>query len=806
MHTLLQDLRFAVRTLRKGILVTLLAILSLSLAIGGNATVFSLINGFLYRPLPYHEADRIVLLGERETDQARGTNALVSSLAIYSDLQDRSQTLAELAAFRPATYSLSGGERPVPVIGARVTPSFFPLLGAAAQRGRVFRDDEGHEGAARVTVVTREYQERTWGAEVDPLEQVLVLNGEPHQVVGVLPAGWEFLTPGLDVWTPLRSNPRESPRDRRDAFILARMSAGVGMEAVYAEAEAIAGEIATEFPATNRGWTIDAFNLRHDIPTDQSRTLLALLQGSVLFVLLIACANITNLLLARGQERQREIALRTVLGAGRRRIVRQLLTESLLLVSVGGAAGLALGFLGIRLLTNAFAGQLPAAYAPVMDLNVLAFTLGVTVFAGLFFGLVPALQSFRQDQVGVLKEGGSRGASAGSRRKLLSKGLVVAEIALSMVALAGGSLLVQSFVELRNADPGFETENLLTAQLAIPPSKYDGGDQLAALLDRLKERTEALPAVRSATFTNSLPQNFLAPNDTFRVAGTPAEDGQAVPRAVSLRVGYDYLETLQVPLRQGRFLEDADRIDRPLVAVLNQTMAERRFPGQDPVGQQIAIRGETREIVGVVGDVRQVLIRQGDTSEETVYLPIAQDPQTSLFLVLRATGDPHEVTEPMRTAVGEVDPDITLSQVLTMHEFVDQFFVGLNVFNAVLAGFGVLALLLAALGTYGVLAYSVTQRTHEIGVRMAVGARSGQVVRMVARQGIIMAIIGLAVGGLLTVPLVSLIQSVLQGLGSVQPATVVLVAAVLFGVTVLASVLPARKAAGVDPVLALREE
>jgi putative ABC transport system permease protein len=381
-HTLLQDLRFAVRTLRRGILVTLLAVLSLSLAIGGNATVFSLINGFLYRPLPYPEADRIVLLGERETDQARGTNALVSSLAVYADLEDRTQTLAELAAFRPATYSLSGGERPVPVTGARVTPSFFPLLGTAAQRGRVFREDEGHEGAARIAVVTREYQDRTWGEEVDPLEQVMVLNGEPHQVVGVLPAGWEFLTPGLDVWTPLRVNPRETPRDRRDAFILARMATGIGMEAVYAESEAIAGEIAAEFPATNRGWTIDAFNLRHDIPTDQSRTLLAMLQGSVLFVLLIACANITNLLLAQGQERQREIALRTVLGAGRQRIVRQLLTESLLLVSIGGAIGLALGFVGIRLLTNAFGGQLPAAYAPVMDLNVLAFTLGVTVFAG----------------------------------------------------------------------------------------------------------------------------------------------------------------------------------------------------------------------------------------------------------------------------------------------------------------------------------------------------------------------------------------------------------------------------------------
>ena len=805
-QTFLQDLRFAARTLRKGILVTLLATLSLALAIGGNATVFSLINSFLYRPLPYPEADRIVLIGEREADTPLAQSTLLSSLAFYGDLQERSRTLGEVAAFRPTTFSLTGGERAVPLSGASVTASFFPLLGTAVQRGRVFEVAEANDGAARVAIVSHEYWEANWGLGADPLGQVMILNGEPHDVVGVLPPGWSFLTSGIDVYTPVRQNPLESPRDRRDSFVLARMTPGVAMEAVYAETEAIATELEAQYPETQLGWTADAFNLRHDVPTSQSRILFMLLQGSVLFVLLIACANVANLLLARGQDRQPEIALRTALGAGRGRIIRQLLTESLLLVSMGGALGLGLGFVGIRVMGNAFRGQLPAVYTPVMDMNVLLFTLGVTALAGVFFGLVPALQTVRVDQVGVLKEGGGRFGSAGGRGKWISKGLVVAEIALSLVALGGGSVLVRSFVALRGTDPGFQAAGLLTVQMGIPASRYEDDAQLVDLFDRIKIEAASLPGVRSVTFANSLPQNFLAPNDTFRVAGAPVEAGVAAPRAVSLRTGPEYLETMQVPLVLGRFFEANDRLDQPLVAVVNQALAERRFSDRSPVGELIAFRGETREIVGVAADVQQLLIRQGDASEEAVYIPVAQDPQNGLILLLRSSGDALELTEPIRAVLGRIDPDIALNQVLTMEQFVDQFFVGINVFNAVLGGFGVLALLLAALGTYGVLAYSVSQRTHEIGIRMAIGAQGSTVVKMVARQGVTMGLIGLGVGLVLTVPVTGLIRRALVGLVPVQSATVGGVAVVLFLVTVLASVLPARRAANVDPVLALRED
>lgn len=597
MQTFLQDIRFAARTLRKGILVTLLATLSLALAIGGNTTVFSLVNGVLYRPLPHPEADRIVVIGEREAETPPGQSTLLSSLAFYGDLQERSQTLGEVAVFRPATFSLTGGERAVPLTGASVTASFFPLLGTAVQRGRVFEVAEAQEGAARVAIVSHEYWEGNWGLGADPLGQVMILNGEPHDVVGVLPLGWSLLVPGIDVYTPVRQNPLESPRDRRDSFILARMTPGVAMEAVYAETEAIATELEALYPETQQGWTADALNLRHDIPTSQSRILFMLLQGSVLFVLLIACANVVNLLLARGQDRQSEIALRTALGAGRGRIIRQLLTESLLLVSVGGALGLGLGFVGVRVMVNAFRGQLPAAYTPVVDVNVLLFTLGVTVLAGVLFGLVPALQTVRVDQVGVLKEGGGRSASAGSRRKWISKGLVVAEIALSLVALGGGSVLVRSFLALRGTDPGYQAAGLLTVQMGIPASRYDDDAQLVDLFDRIKTEAGSLPGVRSVTFANSLPQNYLAPDDTFRVAGVPVEAGLAAPRAVSLRTGPEYLETMQVPLVLGRFFEPDDRLEQPLVAVVNQALAERRFSDRSPVGELIEFRGETRSWV-----------------------------------------------------------------------------------------------------------------------------------------------------------------------------------------------------------------
>ena len=805
MATFIQDFRFAIRTLRKGLLVTLFAIFSLALAIAGNATVFSMVNAFLFRPLPYDQPERMVLLEEREIDQ-RPTTSLSISFASWADYDERSQALSAVEAFRPAFFSLRGPERPIPLSGARVTPGFFEVLGVSPVRGRAFLDAEGVEGAPKVVVLTHEYWQESLSEVADPLGEVLILNGEPFEVVGILPEGFEFLVPDLDAWVPFVANPREAPRDRRDVIAVGRLAPSATMEQVKAEIASIASQLETEYPTVYRGWTTDAYNMRTEIPNTQSRVLFMMLQGSVVFVLLIACANITNLLLARGQDRQREIALRTLMGAGRMRIVRQLLTESLILVLVGGALGLAMGAFGIQIIADSFAAQLPDAWSPRLEPAVVLFTLVISVAAGLFFGILPAVQTMKRNHASVLKEGGGRGASAGERRRLVSRGLVVAEIALSLVALGGGSVMVRGFLELQNADPGFEVGNLLTVQFSVPESKFPTDEEKMIVLDEVVARARTLAGVRSVTLTNALPQNIQAPTDTFRIAGAPVEAGQPVPRTVSLRVDPGYLETMGVPLQQGRFLEEGDRADRPLVAVISQSMVDKRFEGRSPLGQRINVRGESREIVGVAADVTQTIVQASGSSDETVYLPVAQAPDGSSYLVLGTTGDASQLAGPARTALGEVDPDLTVNLVQTMEQFVDQFFVGIRVFNTLLGGFGALALLLASLGTYGVLAYSVGQRRHEIGVRMALGARGSQVTRMIVKQGLVMAIVGLAIGTVMVIPLTALIASILEGLATVQPFTVVAVGALLFAITMIASVVPARRAAHVDPVDALRAE
>lgn len=808
MSMLIQDIRYAVRSLRRGFLVTAFAIISLALAIAGNTAVFSLVNSILLRPLPYPDADRIVLVQDRRKEVSINSGqTLVTSLPALDDLEQRSRTLTNWAGFRPLTVSLRGSERPIPLTAAFVTEGFFPLTGGSVARGRMFTAEEMVEGGPRVVILTHEYWETTVGEGEELLGTVMRLNGEPYEVIGTLVPGFEFLTPGIDVWLPLTESPVSAPRDRRNLIAAGRMRDGVSMEEVRAEIGSLALDFETEYAETQRGWTMDAFNLRHDIPNSQSRQLFALLQGSVVFVLLIALANITNLLLARGQERQREIALRTVLGAGRGRIIRQLMTESLVLVLLGGVLGLALGAVGVRMIADAFAGLLPAIYTPGLDGVVLLFTLGLTMGAGILFGIMPAVTTFRRSQAAGLRSGGDRGSSAGGGRKTVSRILVVGEIALSLVALGGGSVLIRSFLELQNSDAGFDTSNILTQRFAGLESKYETEEQQAALFDEAMDRIRAVPGVTSASLVNALPQNFFAPVDSFRVVGATIEDGLPVPTVTTIHTTPEYLETLGVTLLQGRFIESADRLGQPPIAVVDGRFAREQFPNATALGQRIVVQGEEREIVGVAPEITQTILTQGGgPARGTVYLPIAQEPFRAAFAFVRADGDARAVAEPLRRALEAIDADMTITPALTLEEFTDQFFVGIKVFNAILGGFGLLALFLASLGTYGVLAYTVGQRTKEIGVRMAIGAEARDVVKMVSREGVRMALIGLGIGSLLLIPLTRVIGTLLQGLSEVHELTVVFVAVVLFGVTLMASVLPARRAALVDPVRALRQD
>jgi len=832
--TIIQDLRFAYRTLRKGWWVSALAVVSLAVAIGGNTAVFSLINALIFRPLPYAEPDRIVIFQEREHSTPPSLGNFLTSLPVYADLSERSQTTTDAAVFSPGTFRLQGAERVQTVGGARVTQGFFETLGVDARRGRVFLPEEGVEGGPRVVVLTHEYSERTGGAEEDPIGTVMILDGEPHEVVGVLPPGFDFLVANVDVWVPLTRSPRSAPRTRRNIITLARMTPTATMEQVRIEAKALGEQFAAEYPQVQSDWAVDAFNLRHDLPTGRSRTLMALLQATVLSVLLIACLNITNLLLARSQDRKQELAIRVALGAGQGRLVRQILTESSLLAVTGALGGIGLGWWGIRLISTELASRLPPTWSPVLDVRVLAFTLGISVLASLAFGLAPALGAGRAAPSEQLKEGGVRTTGPG-RRQWMGKALVVGEIALCLLALGGGGLLMSGLRELQNPDAGFEQEGILTAQVTLPETGSKVGDPMQArssdgakgertvagsamgglsvreesrlLLARFLDEVRSLPGVRDASWASAPPLALLASSDTFRVPSTPVDESRVSPRANVVRVSPGYAGTLGVHVLEGRFFEEGDGPDNEPVAVVSRSLAEAHFGMESPIGQPIRIQSTPRRIIGVLAEVRQEIFRvDGASNPGTVYLPVDQGAVGSLTLLIRVDGDPRLVAEPLRAAFQRTDPDVALAQVSTLEELLDQFYVGIRVFNAVLSGFGVLALLLAALGVYGMLAYSVSRRRREIGLRMAIGAETHRVVGMVLGEGLKMAGIGLLLGAIVTIPVGVLLQSLFQGVSTLQWETLLFFGSVLLGTTLLASASSASGAARVDPVKTLAGE
>jgi putative ABC transport system permease protein len=805
MAQLVRDARFALRMFRKRWGITAIALVSLAIAIGGNTAVFSLVSAVLLQPTSVVEPARVVLVQERLKTQSLNLSNFSVSEGTLADLRERSRTTAKWAGYRVAQRGLRGSESSEPITVAEVSPGFFELVGAPLRLGRGFHAEEGRAGGPHVAVVRPEYWLREHG-DADPLGQILMLDGEPHEVVGVLPEDFNVLFAPADVWVPMIDDPGQRSRDSRTIVALARLAPGATQDAFRAEVDALAGQLEAEHPQAFSGWTLDAFNYRDDIPSTQTRIFYGLLQGSVFFVLLIACANVTNLLLARGQERQREIAVRLTLGAGRGRIVRQLLTESTLLVAGGTLLGLGLGWYGIRLIVNRLTNVLPPNIGLELDGRVLLFTVLIACVTGLAFGLAPALQTFRNSQAAAVQSGSGR-SSATRGRRMLSRTLVVAEIALSLVALGGGGTLIQGFLQLRGGEPGFDPTPILTTRLRIPQAKYATDEQTALLLDQVLDGVAAIEGVEASALANALPRGFGTPTATFQLRGQETEEGAQAPRAYSLQVTPGYFDTIGIELLRGRTFARADRLGQAPVAVVNRAFVDTWLAGGSPLGQYVEIGGVAREIVGVVEDIQQVLLQTGSLKSETIYAPAAQTPAGSYRLALRARGgDPGMLAEPLRAAVRELDPDLTLGQVLTLNEVTEQNFAGIDVFSAILGGFGALAILLASLGNYGVLAYSVSGRRNEIGIRMALGAEGRSVVWMVARQGVTLAVIGLALGGLLMVPLMGVIRSILAGIATVSSGSVTTVAGVLFAVTVVASLVPAVRAASVNPVTALRQD
>jgi putative ABC transport system permease protein len=709
---------------------------------------------------------------------------------------------------RFAPVAVFDGTGTVAASGGYVTPSFFDVLGGVPARGRTFTPAEAVPGGPALVVLSWNYWQRALGGDESAVGSVLTLDARPHEVIGVMPAGFEFLNPDTDFWLPIQEIAHAAPRGERDVFPLARMAPGVGMATVKRDIAQISAEIEAAHPQTHRGWTMDAINLRDDFPDPQSRTIYWLLQGAVLIVLLIACANIANLLLARAVARQGEIALRLALGSGRLRIVRQLTRESLALAVLGGAAGLVLAYFGIDIMARQMGPYVPRMWHPQLDGGVVAFSAVLTIMCGLIFGLVPALQALRRDQMHVLRQGAAAVAGGRGRRRL-SAALVTAEIALCLAAIGSGFVLLRGINAALDPWPGYDNRNVLTVRFSLPAHGYGSIEELLDVQERMRDEVAAIPGVASAALVNTLPQNLLAPSDTFLIDGRPLAPGEAAPRAISLRASPEYPRTLDVPVVAGRFFDERDRIGTAPVAVISRALAEARFDGTSPIGERLTVLGVSREIVGVAPDVQQILFEtQSGGSRETIYLPLAQMPGQSAFLMIRTARDPHAFADAVRAAIWRVDQDIIVMRVRTMQEFVDQWAFGVPVITGLLRVFGVLALLLASLGTYGVVAYSIGQRAQEIGVRIALGAGPRDVVRMIAQDGMRMALLGIAAGLVLLVPMLRAVQT---GLAGIVPAPVELrivagAALVLFAVTMLASILPARAAARVDPVTVLRAE
>jgi putative ABC transport system permease protein len=799
MHTLLQDLRYGARTLAKKPGFALLIVVTLALGIGANTAIFSAVNAVLLRPLPFAQAEQLVMV---YAQTPRGERNYVA----YPDLLDwrrQSQSFSELAGFVPQSVNLTGRDEPARLIGGFVTANFFPLLKVAPAVGRDFRAGEDQPGAAGVAVLSHGLWQTRFGGEASVIGQAVTLNNQPFTVVGVLPPEFAFPQNAVDVWVPLQFYPNFSlDRGRTSAAVLGHLKPDVTMEQAQAEMTAIAGRLAAEYPATNKERGVTLVWLQDDL-VERVRPSLLVLWGAVGFVLLLACANVANLLLARASGRAREFALRAALGAGRARLVRQLLTEAVLLALAGGTLGLLLGWWGVDVMAaNNPVELLPAADIK-LDWTALGFTLGLSLLTGIIFGLAPALRFSRPDLQGVLKEGG-KGALGGRSR--LRSALVVAQVAIALVLLIGSGLMVKSFLKLAGVAPGFDPDNLLTLEYRVPRNKYPQPAQQWAFHKDVVERVRQLPGVESAAAVGALPHSGNMMTTGFvpsHQADLPA--GQE-PRAQLNRADQYYFSAMRIPLLSGRVFSERDHADAPRVVVINRAMAERFYADRDPVGQTVRLTegNVTATIIGVVGDVKHYSLDEPTVAQ--IYVAYPQDPFIFTTLVVRTQTEPMAMAGTVRAAVWSVDKDQPVWKVRTMEFLLDRAVGSSRFLTSLLTGFSILALLLAGVGVYGVLSYAVTERTHEIGVRMALGAGRRDILRLIARQGLLLAGVGVGAGLVAAFLLTRFLTQLLFGVSPTDPLTFVGVAALLLVVALAACFVPARRATKVDPMVALRCE
>jgi putative ABC transport system permease protein len=807
MQTLLNDLRYSARRLWRRPGFTALAVLTVGLGVGATTAMFSAVNGVLLRPLSYPEADRLVMI--RGATRAQPGRAGVISYPDYRDWRHESRSFETIAALRPAAVTLAGPGGPERIDGARATASFFQALRVPPARGQVFGEEADRPGGERVAVLGDGLWRRL-GADPALVGRSLTFGGEPHTVIGILPRS--FRPPReverACVFVPLALDGENlEQRGNRSLVAIGRLRSGVRIEKARAELARIALNLEKEHPDHNTGVGATVESLHADTVGELRRPLLVLL-GAVAFLLLIACANMANLVLPRALAQRREVAIRAALGAGRSRLVRQLLTESLLLAVMGGAAGVALAYWGLGALVSLAPASTPRLEDIALDGRVLGFSLALSLLTGVAFGLFPALSASRTDVPAAMHESGRSPALA---RHPGARVLVVAEVALSLVLMAGAGLLFESFRRLLSLDPGFDPKNVLTLTLSLPHTRYPRPDQRARFYVELLERVRAHPGVISAAAITPLPLGGDSIATRFTVEGRPAPAPGQRPRAEYRAVTAGYLETMRIPLRKGRTFDADDRRGAKAVAVVNETLAAQVFPGQDPLGQRLRIGVGTDEsdpltfeVVGVVGDVRNFGPRIFAPPE--IYVPQTQQSWSWTSLVVRTSGDPASLAGTLRRQVAALDPEQAVYDVRPLSELLSDSLAASRFIMALLGGFAFLGLALATVGVYGVVAASVESRTGEIGLRLAVGADSGDVQRMVLGQAARLAVAGVALGLLAALALTRVMQSLLFDVSPRDPATFAAVASVLTLAALLASYLPARRAARLDPATVLREE
>ncbi len=813
-HELRQDAGFALRLLRNNPLFTTIALITLAVGVGANTAIFSVVKAVLLQALPYRHAERAVVIWN-SYEQAGLEHAAIAP-AEFADFLEQRRAFDGMAAVSRQPMNLIGEGEPEQLMGYAVSPNLFDLLGTRPQLGRGFSAEDGKEGAEKVVLLSHGLWRRRFGGDPAVVGRVINAGGRPRTVIGVMPAGVRFPDAPLDflnqrgeLWVPY-SWEQARAEDRGDQYlgVIARLRPGTGIEQARADLDAIAARFRRQFPDRYAGsfrWRLVAVPLRDQMVGDVRPALLILL-GAVALVLLIACVNVANLLLTRGAVRQRELAMRGALGAGRGRLVRQLLTESTLLSLAGGALGVLLAWWGVRVLVRLDPGDIPRLDGVRIDGAVLAFSLGVSALTGLVFGLAPALRQSRFDLRGALQSGG-RGTTGDRRHRRFRNALVMAEVAMAFVVLVQAGLLVRSFAALQRVDPGFHGEGVLSMRISLPRSKYDSPEKLTAFHRDLQSRVATIPGVRQASAVYPVPMSGEGWSGSFIVEGQPVPPGQPEPHAEYAVAMPGYFRTMGIGLRAGREFTGHDDAGAPEVVIVDELLARRYWPGRPAVGKRINVIGRDEgvwaTVVGVAAHVRNA--GPQEEGEPQIYLPYLQRPQGPLFVVARAAGEPAALAPALRRAVRAVDPDQPIADLQTMRQRMDAA-VARQRFNMLLLSlFAAVALVLAVVGLYGMMAGLVSQRVNEIGIRLALGGRPLDALRLILGEGVLIVLAGLIVGLAGAAALSRMVAGLLFSTAATDPLTYGAIAALVMLVALAASYVPARRATRIDPLAALRD-